>query len=404
MPTFVYKARDINGRQVKGAMEAQDKTGLVDKLHKMGYMTTTVNETAAGEPPDSIIEKIKQISPSDMLMFYIQFSNMISAGITVLTGLSSLGRQIENRKLKKTIGDVARQVEAGADLSKAFASHPRIFDKLFVSMVAVGEESGKLDTVLMRYADFSERREDLRQKIRGALFYPTLLLFAGIAVTLFIVTSVIPQFAQIYLKAGIKLPALTLVVYKIGTAIKTSWYLFIAAIGILLVGLRYYIKTAGGSLFFDRLKLRAPIVGPLYRKAAMSRFSRTLATLLASGVPILKSLEITKEVVGNEVLGRVIMNVQKGVEKGERMAESLKVSGEFPPDVVQMVSAGEETGNLDGMLNRIADFYDMMVGYAVKKLTTVIEPVFLVIMGGMVGLIMASMLMPIFDMIKILRG
>lgn len=403
MPGYIYKARDSLGKAVKGTMEAANKTELIDKLHKMGYMATAVSEVAAGMQIGSIFDKLKWIAAGDMLMFYIQLSNMINAGITILMSLSTLSKQIENRRLKEAVGSVARQVEGGGFLSQAFALHPQIFSKLFVSMIEVGEESGKLDTVLLRYANFFEQQEDLKQKIKGAFFYPLILLLAGIAVTLFIVTFIIPQFAQIYLKAGIKLPIPTLIVYKIGLAIKHYWHLLIVFVIVILFGLRSYFKREGSALFIDRLKLRTPIIGPLYRKVAVSRFSRTLATLLGSGVPILKSLDITKEVAGNRVLAGVIANVHKSVEKGEHIAEPLKISEEFPADVVQMISVGEETDGLVEMLNKIANFYDMNISYAVKKLTIVIEPLFLVVLGAMVGLIMASMLMPIFDMLKTLR-
>ncbi len=403
MPNFVYKARDASGKPVRGTMEAANKIELIDKLHKMGYMTTSVSEVAVGVQIGSMFDKLKWITTSDMLMFYIQLSNMINAGITILMSLSTLSKQIENSRLKEAVGSVARQVEGGSFLSQAFASHPQIFSKLFVSMIEVGEESGKLDTVLLSYANFFEQQEDLKQKIKGALFYPIILLCAGIAVTLFIITFIIPQFAEIYLKTGIKLPVPTLIVYKIGLVIKHYWYLLIIFVIAIVLGIRYYFKTEKGGFLLDTLKLRTPVIGSLYRKVAVSRFTRTLATLLGSGVPILKSLDITKEVVENRILAGVITNVHKSVEKGEHIAEPLKISEEFPGDVVQMISVGEETGGLVEMLNKIADFYDMTISYAVKKLTMVIEPLFLVIIGGMVGLIMASMLMPIFHMIKILR-
>jgi len=403
MPSYIYKARDTAGKSVKGTMEAADKEELIDKLHKMGYMTTHVAQVTPGIQIGAIVDRLRWVSSDDMLLFYIQLSNMINAGINILMSLSTLAKQIENRTLKETVGSIARQIEAGSNLSQAFAAHPCIFTKLFVSMIEVGEESGKLDAVLMRYVKFFEQQEDLKQKIKCALFYPIILLCAGIAVSLFIVAFVIPQFAEIYLKVGIKLPVPTLIVFKAGMAIKHFWYLLIAFVIAVILGARYYFGTEKGGILLDTLKLRAPIIGPLYRKVAISRFARTMATLLGSGVPILPSLDIVKEVIGNEVLGRVIVTVRRSVEKGERMSEPLKISEEFPPDMVQMISVGEETGKLVDMLNKIADFYDMNVSYAVKKLTTVIEPLFLVILGAMVGLIMASMLMPMFDMIKVLK-
>lgn len=403
MPTYLYKARDTTGKPVKGTMDATSKEELIDKLHKMGYMTTRVTEALPGIKIESVFDKFKRISTEDMVMFNVQLSNMIDAGLSILISLYTLNKQIENKKLKETVGSIARSIEAGDSFSQGLARHPSIFSKLFVNMVKAGEASGKLDIVLSRFAEFTERQADLRQKIKGALFYPAILLIAGLAAMLFIVTFVIPQFAEIFTKAGITLPLPTLILFKIGTGIKRFWYLGVVLIVATWLGIKYYIKTEKGRLNFDRFKLKTPILGPLYRKAAISGFARTLATLIASGVPILQSLDITKEVVGNEVLGRIIANVRTSVEKGQTLAEPLKISEEFPADTVQMISVGEETGNLDGMLNKIADFYNMSIGYTIKKLTTIMEPLFLVIMGGMVGFIMASMLLPIFDMIKILR-
>jgi len=403
MTTFNYKARDAAGKRISGTMDAPSKTELIDKLHKMGYMTTNASEAKAGFKMSSILERFRRVGSDDMLIFYVQLSNMISAGITILMSLSTLAKQAENPQLREAIGSVSRRVEAGSTLSQAFASYPSMFSGLFINMIRAGEASGKIDTVLMRYADFFERQQDLKEKVKGALFYPLILMTAGISVMLLIITFVIPQFAEIYTKAGIALPGPTLLVYRIGLTIKNFWYLLIIFAVIIAIALKFYVGTTKGKYLLDSLKLNLPITGPLYRKIAISRFTRTLSTLLSSGVPILESLDITRDVAGNVILEQAISSIRGYVEKGERMAEPMKVSGEFPADVVQMVSVGEETGNLDGMLAKIADFYDMTVNYAVKKLTTVIEPIFLVVIGGMVGLIMASMLLPIFDMVKTLR-
>lgn len=403
MPVYIYKARDTTGKPVKGTMDAMSKEELIEKLHKMGYMTTQATEALGGINIESAFERLKRISTEDMIMFNIQFSNLISAGIPILSSLDTLAKQLENKKLKETVRGVARNVEAGDSFSGALAGYPRIFSKLFINMVRAGEASGKLDLVLKRFVEFSEHQADLWQKIKGALFYPVILLFAGMAVTLFIVAFIIPQFAEIFLKAGIRLPLVTLILYKIGITVKHFWFSFILLAIAIVLGIRYYARTERMRLLIDRVKLRLPILGPLYRKAAISGFSRTLATLVASGVPILQSLDIVKEVIGNEVLGRVVGNVRTSVERGQGLSEPLKISDEFPPDTVQMISVGEETGNLEGMLNKISDFYDMSLGYTIKKLTIVIEPLLLVVMGCMVGFIMASMLLPIFDMIKLLR-
>lgn len=403
MAMYSYKARDNNGRLVKGDMEAASKNDLVEKLKKMGYMVTGISEAAGGFKIGSVLENFKRIKSNDMLMFYIQLSNMINAGITILMSLSTLGKQVENKTLRETIESVARQIEGGSTLSDALAGHAKVFPKLFVNMIKAGEASGNLDAVLMRYAKFYENQEDIKEKVKGALFYPIILFSFGMAVMLFIVTFVIPQFAQIYVKAGVQLPIPTLIVYKAGFMIKNYWYWLFALLIALYALAKLYSRTERGALFIDGLKLSLPIVGPLYRKVAIARFTRTLSTLLSSGVAILTSLDITKEVAGNKILENIITNVRRYVEKGEKLAEPLRVSGEFPPDVIQMISVGEESGGLDAMLEKIADFYDMTVSYAIKKLTTIIEPLFLMVMGVMVGVIMASMLLPIFDMVKTLR-
>jgi len=402
MTRFAYKARDTMGKPVKGAMEAETRADVIGRLNKMSYMATYVGEAGAGTRLERMLQGFKGVRSDEMLLFFIQFSNMINAGIPILTCLHTLKTQIENSTLKKALGGVADSVESGDSLSQAFEGFPFIFPRLFTNMIKAGESSGKLDTVLARYAQFFEHREDLRQKIKGALTYPVILLCAGLAVILIIVTFVIPQFAQIYMKAGLRLPVPTLIVYSIGTALKSYWYLFVFSFTIIMAGIKYYSKTNKGALLFDKLELKIPVIGPLKRKVSIARFAKTLSTLVGSGVPILESLEITRDVIENEVLARVIDNMRSCVEKGGRIAEPLKVSGEIPADVVQMVNVGEETGSLDMMLNKIADFYDMTIGYTVKKLTTLIEPFFLVVMGVMIGFIMASMLLPIFDMIETL--
>ena len=404
MPVYSYKARDSAGKLVRGSMQADSKEDLADKLRKMGYMASRVEEALPSVRVEAVARLFNRIDTEDMIMFTVQLSNMINAGVSILASISTLARQTENNHLKETLNSVARNVEAGESFSEALAKHPRVFSRLFVSMVKAGEASGKLDRILTRLALFTEQQADLKQKIQAALFYPIILLFAGTAVTLFIVTFVVPKFADLFMKAGISLPLPTLILFHAGTAIKQYWYappLFLAA---LWMAVKTYSKTEAGRLNCDRIKLNIPVYGALYRKVSVSRFARTLGMLLAGGVPILTSLDIIREVMSNEVLARVIDNVRNAVERGEKISESLKISQEFPADTIQMISVGEETGNLDEMLAKVSDFYDLAVSYAVKKLISLIEPLFLCILGGIVGLIMASMLLPIFDMMQILRG
>ena len=403
MPLYAYRGRAAAGQPVKGVLEAAGQDELLDKLHKMGVVPTQVSQGASDLSLDSFFQKFQRVSSDDMIMFIVQLSNLIGSGIPIVMSLESLHQQIGNKKFKDIVGNIVRDVEAGESFSQGLSKYPSLFPAIFVNMIKAGEASGKLEAILSRYAEFSEYQADIQQKIKSALFYPVILLCAGIAVILFIVTFVIPQFAGIFLKGGIKLPVPTLILFTIGTGIKHYWFLLLAGMAAVVAGLKYTASTQKGRLAFDKLKLKLPVIGGIYRKAAISRMTRTLGILLGSGVPILQSLAIVKEVIGNEVLARLVGEVRLAAERGEKISEPLRASGEFPLDVVQMIAVGEETGNLDGMLNKISDFYDMSVSYSIKKLTTLIEPLFLVIIGGMVGFIMSSMLLPIFDMMKILH-
>jgi len=400
MPSYLYKARDETGKPVKGTMEAASREELAEKLRKMGYMPSNIRETLSGIKLETFSDRLQRIKVENIIIFNLQLANMIDSGLTILSSLDTISKQIENKKLKEVIGEVSRSIEAGSTFSDALAKHPRIFSKLFINMVRAGEASGNLDTVLKRFSIYVEQQEDLRQQIRSALFYPVILLIAGIAVIIFIVSFVMPKFVDIFARANVALPLPTQILYGVGVALKKFWYLIILASGVILFAIKTYLRSEAGRLQCDQLKLKVPVIGPLVRKVIVSRFSRTLATLVDSGVPILQSLDIIRDVVGNEVFSRVVKNVCDSVEQGQKLAQPLKISEEFPADTIQMISVGEETGKLGNMLNKIADFYDTAVGYSVKKLTALVEPVFIIIMGAMVGFIMASMLLPIFDMVK----
>lgn len=403
MAMYRYKARDQRGKLVEGTMEAPSQTELADKLRKMGYIITGITPEARGITLEELLSRLRRIKPEDTILFNIQLSNMLDAGLPLLTCLRTISSQTENRRLKKVIEEVSLKIETGASLSEAMRTYPHYFSKLTISMVRAGEASGSLGLVLKRLADFGERELDLRQKVSSALLYPAILSFAATVVIIFIVTFIIPKFAEIFSRVGVSLPLLTRVLNAAGLAIKNYWYLLILGLLAFLFGGRMYTNTENGRLKFDRFKLNIPITGSLIRKAAISRFARTLATLSASGVHILESLEILEGTIGNEVLARVITTVREGVRGGSKISEPLKISKEFPPDTIQMIAAGEETGNLEGMLNKIADLYDSAVGYSIKRLTALLEPIFLVIMGCVVAIIMASILLPMFDLIKVLR-
>jgi type IV pilus assembly protein PilC len=380
---FNYQARNNTGKLVRGVIEALSQEEVAEKLRRMGYAPVTITEVFAGLKLEQLEWNFRRIKTKDIVMFNIQLANMLNAGLSIISSLDTLQKQSENKRLSEVIGRVSRSVEAGESFSQALAKHPRVFPNLFVSMVKAAEAGGR--------------------KIKEALYYPIILIVAATGVIVFIATVLIPKFVEIFNRAGISLPLPTIILYGIGTAIRQFWYLIILSGVLIVIGLRKYIRTKTGKFRFDKVSLKLPILGPVVRKICISRFARTLSTLVGSGVPILESLDIVSDVVNNQVLGRVIRQMRQSVEKGERLAESLKVSEEFPPDTVQMISVGEESGNLERMLNKISDFYDRSTGYSIKKMVASLEPILLLVMGAIVAFTMASMLLPMFNMVKVLR-
>ena len=336
-------------------------------------------------------------------MFNVQFANLLSSGLTITTSLNTLQMQNENKKMSEVISGVYHSVEAGESLSVSLSKYPEVFTNLFISMVKSAEIGGDLAGVLNRYAEFSESQTEMQRKIKEALFYPVILIVAAIGVTVFMATFLIPKFVEIFNQTGIDLPLPTVILYCVGMAIRNFWYLIILAVVLIVFGIKKYLKTESGKLKFDTLILKLPMLGPILRKIFISRFARTLATLIGGGVPILESLHTVREVVNNKVFDQTIKHVSKSVEKGVSLAESLHISGEFPADAVQMVSVGEESGNLAKMLNKISDFYDRSTDYNIKRMVTSLEPILLVVMGVIVAFTMASMFFPMFDMAKVLK-
>lgn len=403
MPLYQYKARDEAGKVVRGTMSASSEETLGDRLKKMGYLPTSIKEIPPGITIEGFMERLRRIKYREVIMFNLQLSKMIHAGIPILVGLKAMADQTQNKKMKQVISDVARGVEGGESFSDSLERHPKVFSNLYINMVRAGESSGRLEEVLTRLAEYNQKQEELRQKVKTAVTYPIILAVVGILVSTFIVVSVLPKFMDIFLRARVPLPLPTFILYRISEFIRHSWHWTLLGITVIIIGIRQYVKAPKGRAQFDQIKLRFPLTGKLVRQLLISRFSRTLGTLLSSGVPIIQSLEIVEQVLGNVVLGRVVRNVQTSVSKGESVNGPLKISGEFPAMPVQMIAIGEETGALDEMLMEVSDFYDMAVDYSVKRLTALIEPVFLIIMGAIIGFIMASLLLPIFKMVRLIH-
>jgi type IV pilus assembly protein PilC len=340
------------------------------------------------------------IKTRDIVIFTRQFATMINSGLPLVQSLDILARQTENKPLAKTIEAIQHDVESGNTLADALRQHPKIFTDLFVNMVAAGEVGGILDVILLRLATFLEKNDALIRKIKGAMVYPTVIFTVAIGAVATLLIVVIPTFQTMFEGAGVALPGPTLFVIFLSETLQSYWYIFLGGIIGGVAALRAAYKTDGGQLLIDKIMLNLPVLGPLLRKTAVARFTRTLGTLVASGVSILDGLEITARTAGNRVIQDAVMESRTSIAGGETISEPLKRAKVFPPMVVQMINVGEQTGGLDEMLTKIADFYDEEVDQAVEALLSAMEPIMIVFLGGIVGGMIVAMYLPIFDMIN----
>ncbi len=406
MPTtFVYRVRDRSGQTVEGELEAENATLVAGKLRSMGYTPVSIEKRGgAGLTADFTIPGLGgRVKLKDVAVFSRQFATMINSGLSLLRSLAILAEQTENKKLAAIVGEVRIDVEKGSSLSAALARHPKAFGQLYVAMVRSGEASGALDSVLVRLAETIEKQVELRRKIKSAMTYPVVVFILVLMIASAMLIFIVPQFKSMYKDLGGKLPALTAYLITLSDIVRTFFPFFILGAGIGAWGFRRWIKTPGGRAKWDAFKLRVPVFGSLVRKTALSRFSRTLAALTRSGVPILESLEIVGQTSGNNVVAVALDDVQRAVKGGDSLARPLESHEIFPPMVVQMMAVGEETGALDEMLDKIADFYDQEVEATVDALTSLIEPLLICFMGGIVGGMIIALYMPMFNIIKLIK-
>jgi len=403
--TFEYRVRDRGGRLLEGSLEA-DNDGLVaNRLREMGYFPISIEAKAPGGLHRELhIPGLGgRVKSRDVAVFARQFATMLNAGLTMLRALSILAEQTSNRALAAAVDAVRSDVETGTSLSQALGRHPRVFGRLFVSMVKAGEAGGVLDGVLVQLATTLERQAALRSKIRSAMAYPVAVFGLVSCIVTAMLIFVVPMFKGMYKQVGGQLPVPTQLLLTTSKVFAT-FFPVIVALGVgLMVGLRRALRTPSGRMAWDRVLLRVPILGGLVHKTAITRFARTLSVLVAAGVPILESLEITADTVGNAVVARAVRDVEEAVKGGETMARPLSAHKVFPPMVTQMMAVGEETGALDSMLEKIADFYDQEVENLVGALTSLLEPIMIVVMGGVVGSMVVCLYLPMFNIIKLVK-
>jgi type IV pilus assembly protein PilC len=404
MANFAYKALDARGAQAAGQIEGESKVAAAAALRSRGLTVLDLNEVKQGWGQ---IELGGRIKPKDLTVFSRQFATMVNSGLSMLRCLYVLEEQTPNKKLAKVIGEIRADVEAGISLSDALEKHPKVFSRLYVSMVRAGEIGGILDEVLNRLATQLEKEDSIRRAVKSAMVYPVLIGSFAIIVLIGMVLFLIPIFAGMYKELGnAKLPLLTRIMMGISNAMLTfPWNVVIVALIIAAVyGLLRLKRTDRGTHVWDRFKLHIPMgIGEIIRKLAVARFSRTLGTLVTSGVPILQAIEITGQAAGNVVIEDAMVDVQQSVKEGESITRPLEKVSVFPAMVTQMIAVGEETGSLDAMLSKIADFYEDEVNAAVKSLTSILEPILMLFVGALVGTVVISMYLPIFNMMNIVK-
>jgi type IV pilus assembly protein PilC len=425
MPKFNYVALDARGQESVGVLEAPSSNDVISHLRQSGYFPTSVIEegkasaraakkkgapkavaarssAAPAKGKGMVLFQKKTIKPKVLMIFTRQLATLIDAGLPLLRGLTVLAKQERDLVLKGTINALADGVQGGSTFSESLAQHPKIFNKLYINMVKAGELGGVLELVLNRLAEFQEKAEKIKNKVVAAMFYPVVVIIIAMLILAFLMVFIVPKFQAIFhdMLGGKELPGITQFVINISNVLKTQWYWVIGGIIVFVVVYKLFSNSPAGRIILDRVKLRMPLFGDLTRKSSISRFARTLGTLVTSGVPILQALNITRETAGNSVIADAIGKVHDSVKEGESIVQPLEASGVFPPMVISMIDVGEETGQLPEMLLKIAEVYDDEVDNAVSGLTSLLEPIMIVLLAVIVGTIVIALFMPLISIIQ----
>jgi type IV pilus assembly protein PilC len=398
--TYAYKARDKGGNILNGTIVADNEALVLARLREQGFVPLEVDKQKRGMNIELTAKKVKF---KELSVFARQFATMVNSGLPILRSLAILAEQTQNPELARVLGEIRTDVEQGSSLSGAMVKHPKVFNDLFVAMVKSGETGGSLDDVLLRLADMIEAEVRLRGKIKSAMTYPIAVVALVVLIMSAMLLFVVPQFQTIYSSLGGSLPLPTRVLLTMSNLFKKYWYIVLIGTFVFRFFFKRWKKTDNGRAWVDKMKLRVPVFGILFQKTALSRFASTFSMLLRSGVPILQSLEIVAETVNNRVVSDAVNDVQDSVRQGESMAKPLAKHAVFPPMVVQMIAVGEETGQVDMMLEKVALFYEQEVEASVDALTSLIEPLLIAVIGGCVGAAVIALYMPMFNIIKLIQ-
>ena len=399
MAVFAYKVRDSSGSLLEGVQDAEGIKQVINKLWEKNYFIIDVREKSALEQDIRLLQFGGKVDGKDIAVFSRQFATLVNAGVPILTVLKIMLRQAEKRQMKEALQAVISAVESGQNLSDSFAQHPKVFPNMFTNLVAAGEIGGVLDEVMERLALMYEREHDVSEKVKSALTYPkVIMVIAAIAIS-FLLMFVLPTFVKMLTDMNVEMPLPTKITMGISSGMRNYWYIIFPAMVAIYIGLKSFGKTSRGRLIFDDLSLRLPVIGVLNRRMISSRFTRTMSTLLRGGVPIMQAMEVTKSIVGNVIVENALEEARQNVKEGNGMAEPLEKSGIFPPMVIHMIAVGEESGALDTLLEKASIFYDKEVEYTVSRLSSMIEPIMIVVLGCIVAFIIASVMLPMFKII-----
>ena len=401
MATFSYSAVNTAGKTIKGTIDAENHQQVVQRLRDQKYTVLDVSRpSSATKRKSGMKASFGKMKLQSLVVFSRQFSTMLDAGISILRCLDILEGQCKDPILRVAIAAVKDDVKGGHTLTDALAKHPNVFNKLYVNMVKAAEAGGIIGPILDRVSGFLEKEQEIRTKIKGAMMYPVMvLIFAGVMVAV-LMTFVLPKFKEIFVSMNVQMPATTAFLFAMSDFFRHNWYAVIGIPVVVFVAIRLYGRTPKGRFNLDTVKLKAPVVGDLISKMSIARFARTLGTLISSGVPMLRALEIVSETSGNTVITKAILDARSSIREGQKISAPLIASGQFPSMVTQMIDVGEETGRISEMLVKVADFFDQEVDATVKGLTSMIEPMLIVMMGVLVGFIAISVMSPIFKLVS----
>lgn len=396
MPKFKYKAMNEKGERIEGTYEAVSRDAVMDMISTNNYYPLKIEEINEGTKID--FSTLKKVNTKDIAIFCRQFYTMLDAGLSINGALHILAEQLTNKKLRGALAKVEEEVRKGSTLSEAMKEQKNIFPELLVSMVETGEVSGNLDSIMLRMSNHYEKENKINNKLKSAMIYPTALAIVAISVVAIILIFVMPVFVEMFTSSGVVLPTSTRILLGLSNSLRNNWLIIIIVLVIMIFSIRYFFKTDNGIFFTNKIKLSFPIIKGLNEKIIVSRFTRTLSTMLASGIPLVQGLQVVSAVIGNKIVEDALTKAREKVMRGEGLAEPVKETGLFPPMLSSMIKIGEESGSLDEILNKTADFYDEELDAAITTFTSMLEPMMLVVMGVIVGFLIISIIQPMFGM------